>query len=99
MFDELLAQLMALVGEDMLNLLAGLGILIVGWIIARIIKSVVYRLMKRTNLDNRLAGAVADGEEPTKLNIGSWVATGAFYLVMLFVLVAFFQTVNLPSQY
>lgn len=97
MFDELLAQLMALVGEDMLNLLAGLGILIVGWIIARIIKAVVYRLMKRTNLNNRLAGAVAEGEEPTKLNIESWVATGTFYLVMLFVLVAFFQTVNLPS--
>jgi hypothetical protein len=97
MFDELLAQLMALVGENVLNLLAGLGILIVGWIIARIIKSVVYRLMKRTNLDNRLAGAVAEGEERTKLNIESWVATATFYLVMLFVLVAFFQIVNLPS--
>ncbi len=97
MFDELLTQLMALVGEDMLNLLAGLGILIVGWIIARIIKAVVYRLMKRTNLDNRLAGAVTEGEKRKNLNIESWVATASFYLVMLFVLVAFFQTVNLPS--
>jgi hypothetical protein len=97
MFDELLAPLMALVGEDMLNLLAGLGILIVGWIIARIIKAVVYRLMKRTNLDNRLAGAVTEGEKRKNLNIESWVATASFYLVMLFVLVAFFQTVNLPS--
>jgi len=97
MFDQILTQLMTLVGEDMLNLLAGLGILIVGWIIARIIKAVVYRLMKRTNLDNRLAGAIAEGEEPTKLNIESWVATGTFYLVMMFVLVAFFQTVNLPA--
>jgi hypothetical protein len=97
MFDELLTQLMALVGEDMLNLLAGLGILVVGWIIAMIIKAVVYRLMKRSNLDNRLAGAVTEGEERKNLNIESWVATASFYLVMLFVLVAFFQTVNLPS--
>ena len=97
MFDQMLSQLMALVGEDMLNLLAGLAILIVGWIIARIIKSVVYRLMKRTNLDNRLAGAVTEGEEPAKLNIEKWVSIAAFYLVMLFVLVAFFQTVQLPA--
>lgn len=97
MLDQILAQLMALVGEDMLNLLSGIGILVVGWIVARIIKAVVYRLMKRSNLDNKLAGAVAEGEEPTKLQIENWVASAAFYLVMLFVLVAFFQTIQLPA--
>ncbi|MBL7161076.1 MAG: mechanosensitive ion channel [Anaerolineales bacterium] len=97
MFDQILTQLIALVGEDMLNLLAGLAILIVGWLIARIIKTVVYRLLKRTNVDDRLAGAVAEGEEPAQLNIAKWVSTAAFYLVMLFVLVAFFQTVQLPA--
>ncbi len=97
MFDELLAQLEALVSEDLLNMLIGLAILIVGWIVARIIKAVVYRLMKRMKLDNRLASTVAEGEEPSKLNIEKWVSTGAFYLVMLFVLVAFFQTIQLPG--
>jgi hypothetical protein len=97
MFEDLYTQLLALVSEDMLGLLAGLGILIVGWIIARIIKGVVYRLMKRINIDNRLAGAVSEDEEPAKLNIEKWVSLAAFYLVMLFVLVAFFQTVQLPG--
>lgn len=97
MFDELLGQLMAIVSEDLLNMLVGLAILIVGWIVARIIKAVVYRLMKRMKLDNRLASTVAEGEEPSKLNIEKWVSTGAFYLVMLFVLVAFFQTIQLPG--
>lgn len=97
MFDQILSQLAALVGEDMLNLLAGLGILIVGWIIARIIKAVVHRLLMRTKLDERLAGAVSDGEELPKLNLTKWISTAAYYLVMLFVLVAFFQTVQLPG--
>jgi len=97
MFDQIFSQLLALVGEDMLNLLLGLGILIVGWIIARIVKAVVYRLMKRTDLDNRLAGTVAEGEASAKLNLEKWVASAAFYLVMLFVLVAFFQAVQLPA--
>ncbi len=97
MFDQILSQLVTLVGEDMLNLLAGLGILFVGWIIARIVKAVVFRLVKRTKLDERLAGAVSDEGEPTKLHLGKWISTAAFYLVMLFVLVAFFQTVQLPA--
>ena len=50
MFDGLLDQLMVLVSEDMLNLLAGLAILVVGWIVARIVKTCCLSLMKRTNM-------------------------------------------------
>ena len=97
MFNDILAQLTTLLSEDMLNLLAGLGILLIGWIIARIGKALVFRLMKRINLDERLAGAAAEGEEPAKLNLEKWVSAAAFYLIMLFVLVAFFQAVKLPA--
>ena len=97
MFDDMLAQLTTLLSEDMLNLLAGLGILLIGWIIARIVKGLVFRLMKRINLDERLAGATAGGEEPTRLNLEKWVSIAVYYLIMLFVLVAFFQTVQLPA--
>ena len=97
MFDDMLAQLTTLLSEDMLNLLAGLGILLIGWIIARIVKGLVFRLMKRINLDKHLAGTSVEGEEPTRLNLEKWVSIAAFYLIMLFVLVAFFQTVQLPA--
>lgn len=95
--NEVFGQLVALAGENMLNLLTGLLILVVGWIIARVIKAVVYRLMKKTNVDNRLAGSVSDGDQPAKLNVEKWVSIAVYYLVMLFVLVAFFQAVELPA--
>ena len=95
--NEVFGQLVALAGENMLNLLTGLLILVVGWIIARVIKALVYRLMKKTNVDNRLAGSVSDGDQPAKLNVEKWVSTAVYYLVMLFVLVAFFQAVELPA--
>jgi len=95
--DQIFSNLLGLITEDVLNLLIGVGILLVGWIIARIVSSLVYRLLKSTNLDNRLAGAVGEGEEPAKLNIEKWVSTAVFYLIMLFVLVAFFNTVQLPA--
>ncbi len=95
--EEIWNDLVALIGENVLGLLGGILILVVGWIVARIIKKVVYRLMKKTNLDNRLAGSVSEGDNKAKLNIEKWVSTAAFYLVMLFVLVAFFQAVELPG--
>lgn len=99
--NDLLNQLLALVGTNFLNLLSALGILIVGWIVARLIAWGVFKLLQRTNLDNRLAGAMAvedEGvEERPRLNIERWVSTAVFYLLMLFVLIAFFQTLQLTA--
>ena len=99
MFQDLLNQLLSLVGTNLLNLLSALGILIIGWIVARLIAWGVFRLMKRTNLDNRLAGAIAeeDEKETPSINIERWVSNGVFYLLMLFVLIAFFQTLQLTA--
>ena len=99
MFQDLLNQLLSLVGTNLLNLLSALGILIIGWIVARLIAWGVFRLMKRTNLDNRLAGAIVeeDEKETPRINIERWVSNGVFYLLMLFVLIAFFQTLQLTA--
>lgn len=101
MFTDLLNQLLTLLGTNLLNLLSALGILIIGWIVARLIAWGVYRLLQRTNLDNRLAGAITKDavgiEKPTQLKIERWVSNGVFYLLMLFVLIAFFQTLQLTS--
>ncbi len=99
--NDLLNQLLALVGTNFLNLLSALGILIIGWIVARLIAWGVFKLLQRTNLDNRLAGAMTveeeGAEERPKLNIERWVSTAVFYLLMLFVLIAFFQTLQLTA--
>ena len=99
MFQDLLNQLLALVGTNLLNLLSALGILIIGWIVARLIAWGVFKLLNRTNLDNRLAGAIAeeDTKEKPRLNIERWVSNFVFYLLMLFVLIAFFQTLQLTA--
>lgn len=101
MFQDLLNQLATLVGTNLINLLSALGILIIGWIVARLIAWGVFKLLQRTNLDNKLAGAIATeeegSEEPPKLSIERWVSTAVFYLLMLFVLIAFFQTLQLTA--
>jgi hypothetical protein len=89
--------------EDILNqirdgvpdALGALAILIIGWIVARVLSSVVGRALKRTDVDNRIARGIAGKEDAKPLPVEEWVSKGVFYLILLFVLVAFFQALGL----
>lgn len=82
-------------GSTILNLLIALLILIVGYIVARILGSIIRRILNRINLDNRLAEWLSDPEERREFNIESIIASVVFWIVMLFVLVAVFERLNL----
>lgn len=83
-----------LVGSYVPNLLGALGILVVGWLVALIVGAIVRRALKRTTLDNRVAAWIA-GDRGQPIEIERYVGKAAFWVVMLFVLVAFFQALNL----
>jgi hypothetical protein len=85
------------VGQGVLNLLLALFILIVGWIVARIIARIVRGLLKRTDLDNRLASYLVDPDEERVINIEDIFGKVVFWLLMLFVLAAFFQQLGLAQ--
>jgi len=77
-----------------LNLLGALAILIVGWIIALIVGAVVRRVFNRITLDDKVAQWLSkDGVPP--VDSARILGKGAYYLFMLFVLVAFFQRLGL----
>lgn len=73
---------------------AGL-ILLVGWLIAWIVSGVVRRLLHRTTLDNRIARWVVEEEEGKAIPIERWIGRGVFWVLFLFVLVAFFEVLGL----
>jgi hypothetical protein len=73
------------------HLIGALVILILGWLVARVVAAIVRGGLRRTNLDNRLALWIAGEPIP----IEEWIARGIFYLIMIFVLVAFFQALGL----
>jgi hypothetical protein len=78
------------------NLLIALLILVVGWLFAYIVSKVVQGLLHRTNLDDRLAGALAGGR-PERLPIERWIALAVFWIIMLFVIVAFLSRLDLGA--
>src|SRR5215212_10684064 len=75
------------------SLIAAVLLLIVGYIVARVVSALVNRLLRRTGLDNRLARSLGG----TGLGSEGAVASVVFWLIMLFVLIGFFQTLQLAA--
>lgn len=84
-------------GSLIINLIIALLILVVGYVIARIIASIVRRLLKRTNLDNRLSASLSEPEDPTTVPVEDTIAKIVFWLMMLFVIVAALDQLNLSA--
>lgn len=70
-------------------------ILIVGWLVALSVSAGVRAALKRTRLDNKIAGWITGKERPEREGSERWISKIIYYLLMVFVLVAFFQTLGL----
>jgi hypothetical protein len=94
-FEVIWQQIAQLVGGFIPNLLGALAILLIGWLLAMLVSAGIRAALRRTRLDERVAGWIAGGEKSEPVDAGKWIAKGVFYLLMLFVLIAFFQVLGL----
>ena len=84
-------------GGSILSFLGGILLLIVGYIVARFVASIVRRVLQRTNWDNKVASWLEgeDGVQP--FSVEDVAAKVVFWLIFLFVIVGFLQRINLPG--
>ena len=83
------------IGELALQFGVALLILIIWWIIAKIVSSILGKAVSKLGFVQDIFsrfGATFSIEK-----VGSWVKTGSFIILLLFVLTAFFQALNLSS--
>jgi len=90
-FTSMWQSLLTTLGESLPGLLMALAILIVGWIVAVIVRAIVRKSLGLLKLNDRVASAAGG-----KMDLEGGVAKGVFYLVMLLALIAFFNALNLP---
>jgi hypothetical protein len=76
------------------TLLSAIIILVVGWIAAVFISRLVERLLHRTSLDDKIASSLKGGS-PERIPIEKWISTVVFWLIMVFVIITFLQTLDL----
>lgn len=80
------------------NLLGAIAILIIGWLVALVVASVIQGLLKRTNFDNRIATWMSGGRGTDhSIPVEKWIGTAIFWLIMAFVLVAFLNALQLTA--
>jgi small-conductance mechanosensitive channel len=85
------------IGTSLADLVIALLILLIGYIVARIIAGIIRRLLKRTNLDNRIADALSQPGEERRFEVEDIIAKVVFWLLMIFVFVAFFDRIGLAG--
>lgn len=97
-FDRFLqSQLGVNLGVSVLGAIEAILIFIIGWIIAAIIKGVVKKILNSTDLDNRLAAAVMGQRGAESIPVESWIANLIFWIIMLFVIIAALNALNLQA--
>jgi hypothetical protein len=92
MLQDILSTTTELVGGFVPNMLGALGILVVGWLVAVVARSLVRAALNRTTIDNRIADWLAGGK-PVALE--QHAGTAVYWIVMLFVAMAVLQALNL----
>ncbi len=85
------------VGPIVINLIGAIAILLLGWLVAGIVAGIVGGLLKRTDLDNRLAEWTTGGRGSAAINIEKWVSTIVFWIIMILAIVAALNVLNLTT--
>ena len=97
LFQQTLTQLTTVASGYLSNILGAAVILALGWLLAWIagtsVRAITRRALGRTRIGRWLAGGAPGNAAP----IAHYTGKAAFYLVMLFVLAAFFEALSLPS--
>jgi hypothetical protein len=78
------------------QLVFAIAILVGGWVIAIFFSSMTEGLMKRTDIDNKLANWLT-GSRSSSLPLEKWAGTTVFWIIILFTLVGFFQFLRLDA--
>ena len=85
------------IGAGLLDLIVGLLILLIGYIFARLIASVIRRILKGSKLDKQIEKTFSEAGDEIKINIVDIIAKITFWVLMIFVFVAFFEQVGLET--
>ena len=93
--QEISNRIVSMISDNLPGLLAALAVLVFGWIAAFAIAAGVRSIMKRTQLDDRLAIWLGSDTTAPHDKFELWIPRGVYYLVLVFVLVAFLQTLGL----
>ena len=90
MLDNISGQ----VGNSLPGILSAIAVLVIGWIVAKIVAFMVGKGLRKSGVGDRIGGLISsDGS----IDASKTVSKMVFYLMMLFVLITFFNVLDIPA--
>jgi len=89
-FSAFVASLQSTLGQHVPGILGALAILIVGWIVAVMVRAGVRKGLSLLSVNSRISETAHE-----KMDVEKGIALGAFWLIMLITLIGVFNTLNL----
>ncbi len=93
---EVLQNTLQTLGNYLPSIIAAILVLVVGWLIAALVSRLVRRLVNETRSGAWMTAKISPDPEARE-RLGRWISRGVFWLIMLFVLVAFFSVLQLMT--
>lgn len=89
-----ISQIFNLIGLNgkISTLIAAIAILVIGRIVAKFIRKLIHKGLKKTDWDNKLLGDKAGG-----MDISKFIASFVYFLIMLFVILLVLSTLGMES--
>jgi len=83
------------VGGFLPNVIGAIAILVLFWLAATIVASIVKTLLSKTKLDNKLASWLSGGTGKAPFPIEHWTAIAVYWIILLFGIIAFLNALDL----
>ena len=93
--ENLFSNLGENLGVSLLTFVKALLILIVGLIFANWFKGFIKKQLEKTEIDNKIASWITGESASEEIPIETWISEAAYWLIMLFVAVAFLNALQL----
>ncbi len=84
-------------GASALGVIKAIVILVLGLIVASVVKGLIKKLLNSTDIDNRIAAAISGQRGGESIPIENWIATLFYWLIVLFAVVAFLNALQLDA--
>ncbi len=89
-FKSVLGSLQETLGTFLPRMLGALAVLVIGWLVAVIVRAVIRKSLGLLGLNRRVQSAAGG-----KLDLEGGIAKGAYFLILLMALIAFFNVLDL----
>lgn len=84
-------------GRFLPSLIGAIALLLLGWLVATVAALLVRNLLKRTNLDDRIANWALGRPSDQPIPVEKWVSTLVYWVIFLFAIVASLNALNLAG--